>query len=56
MNQLQFESEFIMEAQFHVAGITDEEIYLIVEQASYMSDYERGIFFTALTKMMKSYH
>lgn len=55
MNQLQFESEFTMEAEFHTT-LTQEEIYLIVEQASYMTEYERGLFYGALIKMMKAYH
>lgn len=55
MNQLQFESEFAMEAEFHT-DLTKEEIYLIIEQASYLSEYERLTYYNALVKMMKAYH
>ncbi len=56
MNQTQFEGEFTREVQFHADGITQQEIDLIIEQASYMSDYERKIYFDALIKLMKAYH
>jgi hypothetical protein len=56
MNQLQFETELILEVTFHADGITQKELDLIIEQASYMSDYERTIFFDTLIKLMKAYH
>ena len=56
MNQTQFEGEFTLEVQFHSIGITQEEIDLIIEAASYMSDYERKTLYNALIKLMKAYH
>jgi hypothetical protein len=56
MNQTQFEIEFSIEVQFHCDGITQQEIDLLIEQASYMSDYERKIYYDALIKIMKAYH
>lgn len=56
MNQTQFEGEFTLEVQFHALGITQEELDLIVESASYMTDYERNLLYNALIKLMKAYH
>jgi hypothetical protein len=56
MNQTQFEVEFRLEVQFHSIGVTQDEIDLIIEAASYMSDYERSILYNALIKLMKAYH
>jgi hypothetical protein len=56
LNQTQFEGEFTLEVQFHADGITQEEMDLIIEAASYMSDHERNILYNALIKLMKAYH
>jgi hypothetical protein len=56
MNQIQFETELMLEVSFHAEGVTQKELDLIIEQASYMSDYEREIFYDTLIKLMKAYH